>query len=161
MSRITDQLRAKLDRNELEELQTQIRSIVRKPDAESLEAQLGKVPNRTNAIHLRHSDRIFFSQYGLGVDEAAGMRRPVQRFNCISCDRPIATTPSKNAVPGIESDSIRKFHCIDMSSFQRFLCFLAPRTPAQCHTCPTQPNRPDQHRQCIYGLYCMKCFLYS
>lgn len=141
MSRLTDQLRAKLDRNELDELQTQIRSIVRKPDAESLEAQLGKVcacvtwrslpasfnveisivlskpvlylisspffPQysfiQTYQIHTFITEFLLsfaFVQYGLGVDEAAGMRRPVQRFNCISCDRPITSSPSKTAAPG-------------------------------------------------------------
>ena len=42
VSKITSQLRAKLDRTDLEELQSQIRTIV-KPSQDDIDAQLGKV----------------------------------------------------------------------------------------------------------------------
>jgi centrosome and spindle pole-associated protein 1 len=86
VSRITDQLRAKLDRTDLEDLQDQIRTIVRAPSQDDTDAQLGKVC----LCHQQHLTS-HPGQYGVSPEDAAGMRKGIQKFNCISCNRPIKT----------------------------------------------------------------------
>ena len=43
VSRITDQLKSKLDRTDMEDLQSQIRSIVKSPTQDDLDATYGRV----------------------------------------------------------------------------------------------------------------------
>ena len=118
VSKITDQLRSKLDRNELDDIQTQIRSIVRQPGPEDTEAMLGKVwvmlfysiqysHTPLNFLNLTELSNNAFNrttdslQYGLSPEEAAGMRKPLNKFNCISCNRPVIADMSKPAAPGM------------------------------------------------------------
>jgi hypothetical protein len=37
-------------------------------------------------------------------DEAAGLRKQLLRFNCISCDRPIDMVPNQTPIPTLPAD---------------------------------------------------------
>ena len=58
--RLTDQLRSKLDRGDIDELQSQIRSIVRQPSQDDIDAQYGKVGS-TRMRMIRMMMRIIVS----------------------------------------------------------------------------------------------------
>lgn len=70
VAQLYEKVSAKPDREELERLEEELRRARAAPDPHAaLEA--------------------LYTKYGVNVDEAAGMRRPMTKYNCISCNRPI------------------------------------------------------------------------
>eukprot|EP00055_Hartaetosiga_balthica_P009760 m.39754 g.39754 ORF g.39754 m.39754 type:complete len:696 (+) comp6884_c1_seq1:207-2294(+) len=80
---LAQQLGNKMDREELEKLQEKMET------------------NQISPEEAHEQQEAIFNKYGLSMDDAAGMRRPMEPYNCISCNRPIRpqTTQSRSALP--------------------------------------------------------------
>lgn len=86
------ELEAKLDRLELEPFKDYIEKQLRK--IKKLQVKISKLTEKNELIIIFEFQKETH-QAQMDDENAAGMRRPYLRFNCISCDRPIDAAPQQ------------------------------------------------------------------